>query len=211
MTGSPAQADVAVADGSGLGANTNSSRLTRVVWSRNRKVKSGHRVVLRPSVVEIPASGSRPVDQTEPSRPAWSSRLKRSCASARGSAAQARRVASPAAPRPRSGPGTRSCGRSSCGRARCWGPAGRTGWGSRRRWCRGAPASLARCPDLRSRSTPSRPVISTPVSMSWTWKPVPWMIASTSISRPSAVTMPRSVTRSIPSVSTSTLSRFSAG
>ena len=27
--------------------------------------------------------------------------------------------------------------------------------------------------------------------MSWTWKPVPWMIASTSISRPSVVITPR--------------------
>jgi len=47
--------------------------------------------------------------------------------------------------------------------------------------------------------------------MSVTWKPVPKMIASTSISCPSRMTTERSRTSAIPLVSSSTLGRSRAG
>ena len=58
---------------------------------------------------------------------------------------------------------------------------------------------------------PSRPRTRSAAGMSVTWKPVPKMMVSTSRSVPSALTIERSRTSRMASVTTSTFSRPSAG
>ncbi len=61
------------------------------------------------------------------------------------------------------------------------------------------------------RLRPSTPRTRSPIGMSVTWKPVPKMIASTSRSVPSALTIERSRNSRMPSVTSSTLGLVKVG